>query len=291
MSATAKKSTNNTQVIYDMPEEKYHALERLSSSGIKKVLVSAQDFWKTSWMNEDKEEVEKRAFHEGKAYHKRLLEGKEAFNQTYVIKPKCDRRTKEGKNIYNEWLERQIEDYVEVETDVKKYIDAAIHRIETKPKLAKYFTGGIAEVTLLWDDPETNVPMKARIDYITDEFFVDLKTFSNSQGKNIQHVITSQIANYKYYVQAAVYREAIENVLGKPGMSMCFFFQQTGMVNNAIPLLFDNDLLLAQQGYDFMRKGIERFADLYRKYGTSEWFEELEIELTDESFPLYVYDG
>jgi len=263
------------QVVYDMPAEEYHALPRLSSSGIKRLLVSAQDFYVGSWFNPQERE-ESDAFMLGSAYHKRILEGKDAFDAAYVVKPDCDKRTTAGKQLYAEWLEDHP-GAIPIAEDIYEQIN--------KARAGEHFYGGRSEVTVLWDDEETGVPMKARLDYLTDTQIMDLKTFSNSGGKNIDRLLASHVVNYGYHIQAAVYSEAV------PDREFVFVFQQTGAINNAIVRPFPANLLLAQQGRDAMRQGINKFADMYRKYGSSTWYDEYQVKpFDDDSFPLYVYE-
>jgi exodeoxyribonuclease VIII len=277
---------SDAKIIYDMPEEEYHKIKALSSSGIKKLLVSAQDFWKWSWMNEDKDEDKSEAFNVGSAYHKRILEGKAAFDNAYAVKPECDRRTKVGKEIYAQF-KAEYPDAKEVDQKLKNYIEAAATRIETKPELSKYFTGGKPEVTILWTDDETGVPMKARLDYTHSDMIVDLKTFSNSNDTNLKQLIVSHIARYQYNVQYAVYTEAFKQAF-ETLPEFYFFFQQSGRDNNTIPVKFNDDLLLAQKGMGDMRKGINKFRDMYEKFNESEWFEpDQTLEFVDEDFPLW----
>lgn len=60
-------------IYFDLDENEYHALPRLSSSGIQKMLVSPATFWADSWMNPDKEEEDEEdepIFRRvGRAYH------------------------------------------------------------------------------------------------------------------------------------------------------------------------------------------------------------------------------
>ena len=252
-------------------------------------MISAQDFWKSSWMNGERKEDEKASFNVGTAYHKRILEGKAAFDKAYAVKPKCDRRTKEGKAIYANFL-LEYPDATEIDEDLKGFIEAAAHRIGYKPHLQQYLKDCKTEVTILWNDPETNVPMKSRLDAIRPRLITDLKTFSNS-NTDIKHTLMSHIFKYGYHVQAAVYREAVLQSGSSDPHEMVFLFQQSGPVNNTIPVKFGEDLLLAQKGRDEMKAGIRKFAEMYDKYGTSEWHDDFEtVELIDESFPMYMYD-
>lgn len=74
-------------IYFDMPEEEYHAIPALSSSGVKLLAASPMLFWaKTGWLNPDKEEAEDKEHQAlGKAYHCRILEGKAAFADRFRI--------------------------------------------------------------------------------------------------------------------------------------------------------------------------------------------------------------
>lgn len=63
-------------VYFDFPEDDYHSLARLSSSGIQSILVSPATFWADSWLNPDKpfrdDDTPARLL--GRAYHTARLE-------------------------------------------------------------------------------------------------------------------------------------------------------------------------------------------------------------------------
>jgi len=71
-------------VYFDMPDTEYHKVPALSNSGIKNLLISPMDFWARSWMNPRYEHPETSAMTLGTAYHKRILEGKKAFDDIYM---------------------------------------------------------------------------------------------------------------------------------------------------------------------------------------------------------------
>lgn len=75
---------------FGMPEDIYHAIPALSSSGMKNLLISPPDFYFNSWLNplrdedaEDEDAKEWRRF--GRASHTRILEGKEVFDTLYCV--------------------------------------------------------------------------------------------------------------------------------------------------------------------------------------------------------------
>lgn len=75
---------------FGLDEEVYHATPALSSSGVKNIRMSPLDFWaRATWLNpnyEDDNEETGDSFAKvlGRAYHKRILEGQEAFGWCYA---------------------------------------------------------------------------------------------------------------------------------------------------------------------------------------------------------------
>jgi hypothetical protein len=78
-------------VFFSMPEEEYHSIPALSASGIKNLRMSPLDFWaRASWLNpnydeENEDNGDSFAQILGRAYHKRILEGLDAFQQSYAL--------------------------------------------------------------------------------------------------------------------------------------------------------------------------------------------------------------
>lgn len=73
-------------VYFDLPAEVYHAVPRLSASGLQKLCVSPATFWRGSWLDPDRPELdedETKAQQLGKAYHCARLEP-ETFHERYV---------------------------------------------------------------------------------------------------------------------------------------------------------------------------------------------------------------
>lgn len=175
---------------FGLADDAYHALPRLSASGIKNLLVSPMDFWAGSWLNPAKkvdEDGEPEWAIKGRAYHKRICEGKEAFYKTYCaeldpadhkdalfkqahLKAACkDLGVKVG-GTNEELIERLIEGGYEGEiwevlvdehrqASVGKImlpagwifdIELAAACIEKHPTLSKCFVGGYPEVSILW---------------------------------------------------------------------------------------------------------------------------------------------
>lgn len=73
-------------VYFGLPDTVYHAVPRLSASGLQRLCVSPATFWRGSWLDPDRPELdeeETKAQQLGKAYHVARLEP-ERFHATYV---------------------------------------------------------------------------------------------------------------------------------------------------------------------------------------------------------------
>ena len=237
-------------IYFGMPEETYHSIHACSASGIKKMSTSSMDYWATSPLNPEREDDnETVARTMGRAYHCRICEGADAFLARYAVALDKDDfgddlcvtvkdlraaiEAAEGKpkGTAKDGLIEQLLDFNpnamiwdrlvaahEEENAGKTMISAKLYRrieianamIEGDPQLKTAFAGGHAEVSIFWYDPATGAAMKARLDYLKMNHLVDLKSFSNMQGKPVQRAIDMAISNYKYFIPVVIYSEAIE---------------------------------------------------------------------------------
>ncbi|MDJ0513105.1 MAG: PD-(D/E)XK nuclease-like domain-containing protein [Methyloceanibacter sp.] len=231
-------------IYFGLPEAEYHATPALSNSGIQNLLISPLDFWARSWMNPTYEHEETEFTRKGSAYHKRILEGREAFEASYAAAlnpddyPDALKTTDDIKaqlRVHGEKLSGRKDELIErllthdptapiwahmlsehgkanhgKEIIPQSWIDeieiSAAH-IDHHPELGKAFSGGHPEVSIFWETE--GIPMKARLDYLKPRAVVDLKTFSNPLGKPIDRAIAGAMASGRYHIQAYVYLEAV----------------------------------------------------------------------------------
>ena len=237
-------------VFFGMKAADYHLIPALSSSGIKWLSVSAEDFWaRTPWLNPLAESVSTSALSAGKAYHARIVEGPVAFASRFcaqldkadypdALVTADDMRNalreaglKTGGNkdeLTDRLLEhdpgaqiwaRMQESYhianagkVMLAQGLIDDIEIAAAMIEKHPVIGKCFRGGHPEVVICWIDPETGVPLKAMLDYLKVGAIIDLKSFSNPQERSIERAIYAAVEYRKYYVQAAHYMDAASQI-------------------------------------------------------------------------------
>lgn len=239
-------------VYFDLPADVYHAVPRLSSSGIQKVDVSPATFWRGSWLDPDRpDEDEDETIWQvlGRAYHTARLEP-HLFNQLYVreldkadalpgtlftgtdmaakledfglkktgkVEEQAERLADAGfpANLLWPLVKRDWEDARGARTPIPaKHYDQMVtdgERISQNSQIGRLLTGGEAEVSVFWTD-EHGIQMKARIDYLTREWWADFKTFDNSRGKNLGQALADAVRYNRYYIQAAVYRDAVEAI-------------------------------------------------------------------------------
>ena len=234
-----------------MPEEVYHKQFALSASGIKKLRISTMNFWAASVMNplkdEDSDETEAKGV--GKAYHKRILEGRDAFYNLYGYEfeaPERDDWITTGDDLKKACAEQtlpvtgtkpilikrlldkdptfkeRIYDLVEADYITsqgsrtllpKKTIqrlEIAASMIERDPQLTNAFRGGYPEVSIFWTDEETGVPCKIRVDYLKPAALVELKSFGNDIGQPIHKAVARAVASYKYHIAARFYLDGVK---------------------------------------------------------------------------------
>ena len=238
-------------IYFDLPADVYHAVPRLSCSGIQKMCVSPGTFWRDSWLDPNKTEDDDDAAWKvtGRAYHTARLEP-HLFDQLYVRDVGKDEAPK-GTLFTGAELKAELKDsglvqsgavleqaerladsgfpeellwpIIKRKADEERgdrlalapsvYDDIAndMNRIRGNGQIAPLLTGGEAEVSIFWTD-EHGVQMKARCDYLTREWWVDFKTFDNSRGKQLNQALCDAVRYNRYYIQATVYREAIEAV-------------------------------------------------------------------------------
>jgi len=151
----------------------------------------------------------------GHAFHVFVLEP-ERFPYLYAVPPKCDRRTKVGKEIWSAFEAdnpgRTLISREELDTFLAMRQSVMAH-----PAAAELLNGtrGANELTVLWRDAETGLLCKARLDRVAAygewPWVVDLKTTRDAGARSFGR----DVANYGYHRQLSWYREGLATV--RPG--------------------------------------------------------------------------
>lgn len=96
--------------------------------------------------------------------------------------------------------------------EAHKQIETAARMIEADEQICHALQGGYPEVTLIWHDPETGAPCKARVDRLKQRAAIDLKSIANRGERSIESAIKGALHAYKYTVQPSHYLSGINAV-------------------------------------------------------------------------------
>ena len=212
---------------------------------------------------------------EGKAAHKLILEP-ETFTEEFIIAPKCDRRTSEGKKIYEQFLEECDGKEVITEEIMEKITEMA-EAIKLNEDAVKFLKGE-HEKSFFWTDAETGEPCKCRPDCLAvvegKKYIVDYKTTDSCADGAFEY----SVRKYGYKFQAGMYREGVfQNTFDEYGF---VFVAQEKKAPYASRVYVCTDGFI-QEGYIQFRKAIDKYH--YCKEN-SDWYGYAEEILIEEDY-------
>lgn len=229
-------------IYFGMPFDEYVNDWSLGSSDLGNLLISPSTYYWWSKANPFRKDKETPALRYGRAVHKAVLEGQEAFDAEYApkapdpepgmlvtledLKAKCEelglpksgtkatlvRRIREAGDdtpIYEEVVEEykaKAGNRIMLDPDVYGEIQMASKVIRMNPHLVNAFQGGYPEVSVFFE--HLGVPLRARFDYLKPKAVVDLKSTRNHLKMPWNTAVANAIARYDYPVQAAAYLAA-----------------------------------------------------------------------------------
>jgi hypothetical protein len=190
-------------VIHDMPEDDYHSHPTsLSASGAKWLAPPNACPAKFVWHRDNP--VQKDVYDFGHVVHRMVL-GKGA---DFEVIPYDSRRSKAAQELD---AELRAEGKVPVTPAEFEHAQAVAAAVEGDPLAGPLFTGGDAEVSLFWPDPDTGVTRRARLDYFRPgggdrrAIIADLKTARSSDP----YVFGKSAADFGYAISAANYVDGV----------------------------------------------------------------------------------
>lgn len=201
--------------------------------------------------------------------------------------------------------------------DAHEQIEIAAKMIEGDAQARNAVRGGYPEVTLIWHDAETGVPMKARADRLKLKAIVDLKSLA-PRDLPIEHAIRFAIAQHKYNIQPSVYAEgvmavralvlssggaAIRSADGTPANNeqrewalkwaqeteepeWWWLFQQKGIAPVARLVQYPMEGVTRRITDEILRTVKRRFRECSERYGTEPWLDlRPAYRIDDEAIP------
>lgn len=235
----------------DMTEKEYRNYPAISHSSLLKIGESPEKF---KYYLENKEEPTKSLIF-GQLFHKMALLP-ESLKDDFIIIPNVDRRTKEGKNIYSEFL-RSCEGRISVNEDMIEQSEKMVESL-FKNDFANKLLKGYKEKEFFWIDILTQEPCKCRFDCITDIndtlIAVDLKTTDNAETE----AFTRSSIKYGYDVQAAMYLDGLKANTNKDAIFVFIAIEKNPPYSINI---LQADKLFIKRGYDRFRELIGIYHD------------------------------
>ena len=184
----------------------------MSQSKLKDLKRSPRHFW-AKHIAKLTNEKDTDAMRFGRLLHLYIFEPQK-FKDSFVVIPNIDRRTKKGKDEYNELVKNSIDKIVITDSEIwtLKEIKESILNKKTAKILLK---NGLAEHELYWTDEDTQVNCKAKLDYFIEPcdlypngLVIDLKTTQNASVEEF----SKTIYNFGYYHQVAFYCSAVKQI-------------------------------------------------------------------------------
>lgn len=200
----------------------------------------------------------------GQAFHKYVLEP-ESFEEEFAIIPNVNRRTKEGKALYEEFENENLGKVFISEEDFET-IKAMAESVR-KNKYASFLLTGEKETSYYWEDDMTGEKLKCRPDIRKD---IDENTGVISDLKSCQSAYTEDFMRdcikYGYDLQVAMYKTGVELHEKKHHDFVFIAVEKTPPY--AVNIL-KADELLYKRGYDLLREYIGRVSECRK---TDNWY-------------------
>lgn len=188
----------------------------------------------------------------GSAVHKLLLEPVD-FEDEYAVAPPVDRRTKVGKETWEEFC-RLSEGKTIITQDDFDTMAAMVEKANSVPYVRNLLKGK-REVPLFWTDADTGERCKAKLDILTEmdgrTVIADYKSAANAKTE----VFNNKLFSIGYHLQAYMYTEGAMKVLGLTERPDFIFIVQEKTAPYAVNLIeVTEDVMLA--GMDCFREYI-----------------------------------
>lgn len=212
----------------------YHSHQNISASGLKTI------FKKSVYHYLNKVPFSSKALNLGSAVHAVMLEGMDVFNKEFYVMPKLDARTKEGKALKAEHIEKAAGKNT-ISKQEWEIIEGIMSNFQDN-KMAQFYCDG--QVELSHYSEYKGVPIRVRPDCFNSEylFISDVKTCQD----NSPRAFKNDIYKYSYHLQAVCY----SIILGYPIKNFRFIAVETN---------YPYSIQLYSLGDDLIEQGIKAF--------------------------------
>lgn len=241
----------------------YHASNPISRSKLFRMIKNGQICPKNYKFLDDNPPEPTDSLVFGQAFHKFVLEP-ETFENSFAISPLCDRRTVQGKAIWNGFISNSEGKQV-ITQESFDAIRGMADSIKSD-KYAKRLLSGDVETSYYWIDDLTEIECKCRPDVLTkvggQRFIVDLKSTTNAATDSFAR----ECIKFGYDLQAAMYKQGVDAYYGEEHSFVFIAVEKTA------PYTYN----ILQADEFFIKKGQALFRELMGelKYcrDTGDWY-------------------
>lgn len=183
-----------------MTNAEYHSTPALSKSDLDLIAKSPLHYK----LSKEEKPDQTAAMLLGSVTHKLTLEP-ETFANEYIVAPDVDKRTKDGKAKWSEFL-NEVGNLTVIDSAMYEQAKRIADAVMKHPVAAKLLQGGQAETSYFWKNGD--IECKCRPDYLRTDIktAIDLKT---TQCSSPDEFVKSAY-NFRYYVQAAWYTDGLK---------------------------------------------------------------------------------
>lgn len=246
----------------DLSNEAYHKGPGISKSQLDLISKSPALF---QWSKAAPEDDEKKsALNIGDAVHAILLEP-HRFSEQYVIAPECDRRTKAGKQQWEEF-EAGVTGQTILTADEGRKVRLIRESVMAHPH-ARWLVEaeGDAEASIYWKEQSTGLLARCRPDKTIPSlgWIADVKTTADMDR------FARSVYEYRYHVQDPFYCDGYEAHFGEQPSAFVFLVVSTSIDCGKYPVrIFTLDQQAKAVGRDTYLQDMATYAECIR---TGEW--------------------
>lgn len=234
----------------DVPINEYHSSEGVSNSGIK-LLLECPKKYQHHYLSGESKNISTKAMVEGNQFHTYILEP-EKFKDQYFISEKMIRRGKKWDEVVENSEQKEI-----IFTDRLAELEKMKASLMSFNRAGALLSGGVAEVSIYWEDQDTGVMCKSRPDYLNvdKKFITDLKTTEDASPSGFAR----SVSKYNYYVQAAMMFDGFKAVTGEDLMGVFnFAIEKSPPYCSGVYLIDEQAIEIGREVY---KNGLRVFAE------------------------------
>jgi exodeoxyribonuclease VIII len=256
---TADEVNDNADIegIFDIEENQYHSIKRVSSSALKAFLKSPKEA--EHYLNENIDSPDQEfnpAFVFGSAFHALILEP-DLFDSKFIIEPvfSTAKNVNPGRQEWTAFKRTAFGRKIVSQKDWLK-MSAMRENLTNNFFYQEFMENAQAEATLFWTDRATGMKCKSRMDAFNPKMgIMDVKTMSEipTQSECIR-----AIAKFDYALQQVHYLNGLSHVLPEVPQKFRFLFcSKAGAFDNSNVEINTGDVVFWDGIYRNLLKKVE----------------------------------